>query len=140
MEDDIQLQGFRSEQTVRVEGEPMTSMALVANVWVKQMFFQNVGDSNPGHKHLFDHSTLLATGGVQVNIGGVVSEFKAPRIIWVKAGVEHTFTATRPNTVCYCIHAIRDGDGVDDIIDPESVPAGARGLGSIPGAKPLIEQ
>jgi hypothetical protein len=35
-------------------------------------------------------------------------------------GIVHKFIATEPNTVLACIHAIRDGDDVDDIIDPHS--------------------
>jgi hypothetical protein len=32
------------------------------------------------------------------------------------------------NTVAYCIHALRKCNGVDDIVDPASVPAGVNPL------------
>lgn len=135
----VEGKGFYPDSRVWTPGEPHTSMMLVKNVWIKQMYFEKAGDSNPGHAHLFDHATLLATGRVRVDVNGSISEFSAPCAIWIKAGAVHTLTATKPNTVCYCIHAIRDGDGVEDIIDPASIPAGAKFLSSIPGAKDLIE-
>ena len=32
----------------------------------------------------------------------------------------HDLLALEDDTVCYCIHGIRDGNGVEDIIDPDS--------------------
>jgi hypothetical protein len=36
----------------------------------------------------------------------------------------HELVALEPNTVAYCIHALRIGENVDDIVDPEMVPEG----------------
>jgi hypothetical protein len=102
---------------------PSSKISLVANTWVKQMHFAKAGDFNPGHKHIFDHQTLLAKGKVKVVVNGKESEFIAPTIIFIRAGYEHTIIAKEDNTVCYCIHAIRDGERVEDIIDPADIPA-----------------
>jgi hypothetical protein len=36
----------------------------------------------------------------------------------------HELVALEDNTVAYCIHALRDGNGVDDIVSPDMVPSG----------------
>lgn len=105
---------------------PKPKMSLVANTWIKQMVFEKAGDLHPGHKHIFDHQTLLAKGKIQVTVEGVTSEFTAPTIIYIRAGFEHNLTAVEDGTVCYCIHAIRDGERVEDIIDPADIPSTGR--------------
>lgn len=101
---------------------PSSKISLVANTWIKQMQFAKAGDFNPGHKHLFDHQTLLAKGKAAVVVEGKETIFTAPTIIFIKAGYEHTIIAKEDDTICYCIHAIRDGDRVQDIIDPADIP------------------
>jgi dTDP-4-dehydrorhamnose 3,5-epimerase-like enzyme len=103
---------------------PESRISLVANTWVKQMNFVKAGDVNDGHKHIFDHQTLLAKGKVKVTVNGKTSEFTAPTIIFIRAGFEHEIQALEDDTVCYCIHAIRDGERVEDIIDPADIPEG----------------
>jgi hypothetical protein len=116
--------------------EPNVQIACVANLWCKQMHFAQAGDVKSGHRHLFDHLTLLARGAVAVNVEGVVTDFTAPAMIYIQAGKEHTITATVDDTVAYCIHALRSGDAVGDILDPSMIPAGV----SVEGlARPLIE-
>ena len=101
---------------------PIPRISLVANTWVKQMHFLKAGDVNDGHTHIFDHQTLLGKGKVKVTVNGKESEFIAPTIIFIRAGFEHKLEALEDDTICYCIHAIRDGERVEDIIDPDSIP------------------
>ncbi len=103
---------------------PVSKISLVANVWVKQMLFENAGDISSAHDHLFDHQTLLAHGSVEVTVNGKSSIFKAPTIIYIRAGQMHEIKAVEAGTVCYCIHPIRDGERVEDIIDPADIPEG----------------
>ena len=105
--------------------QPNSKISLVSNVWVKQMVFENIGDINEGHKHLFDHQTLLAHGEVEVTVNGKNKVFEAPTIIYIRAGQVHEIKATKAGTVCYCIHPIRDGERIEDIIDPADVPVGS---------------
>ena len=105
-------------------GIPASKISVVANTWIKQMHFVNAGDMNDGHTHIFDHQTLLGKGRVKVTVNGKVSEFTAPTIIFIKAGLEHQIEALEDDTICYCIHAIRDGERVEDIIDPDDIPEG----------------
>jgi len=91
------------------------SVKIVDNVFVKMFSLDNIGDSTQGHAHYFDHITLLATGAVTMKHDNGVGEFTAPHLIVTPKGIAHEFIATHPNTTLCCIHAIRDGDGVDDV-------------------------
>jgi len=103
---------------------PYVQIGCVANLYSRQMHFKKTGDCEHGHTHPFDHLTLLATGSLCVTVNGKATDFKAPHMIYIKAEHEHELVALEDNTVAYCIHALRNGDGVDDIIDPAAVPAG----------------
>lgn len=114
---------------------PAHSISCVANLFAKQMHFAKAGDKEDGHKHEFDHLTLLASGSVRLTVEGKSTDFKAPHMIYIRADKNHEIVALEDNTVAYCIHALRDGNGVDDIIDPASVPAG---VSPILTARPLV--
>lgn len=117
---------------------PNTKISLVSNVWIKQMVFENVGDISAGHAHLFDHQTLLAYGAVEVNVNGKTANFSAPTIIYIKSGQIHEIKSTQPGTVCYCIHPIRNGERIEDIIDPADIPNGiSLQQGLVEGAKAI---
>lgn len=97
---------------------PRTDLKLVDNVFVKLHHFLDVGDTHQGHAHVFDHITLLASGRVLMKHDNGEQEFTAPHLIVTPKNIKHQFTALEPNTVFCCIHAIRDGDGVDDVASP----------------------
>lgn len=87
------------------------------------MYFAKAGDRNEGHIHNYDHVTLLAHGSVLVHVDGNVTEFKAPHMIYIKAGKRHFIEALQDGTVAYCVHALRDKD-TEEILDPDQVPLG----------------
>jgi quercetin dioxygenase-like cupin family protein len=111
-----------------VKDDVIPAISIVGNTWVKQMIFENAGDVHAGHSHSFDHQTLLAKGSVEVWANGKPTTFVAPTIIYIKAGIQHGMIAQEAETVIYCIHPLRDGDQVGDIIDPASVPNGVMPL------------
>ena len=118
------------------EGKAEFSIGCVANLFSKQMHFKSKGDAEDGHEHLFDHLTLLAYGSLRVTVEGKTTDFKAPQMIYIQAGKHHELVALEDGTVAYCIHALRDGDAVGDIIDPSMCVGG-----EIPASidvKPLI--
>lgn len=102
--------------------DPATDLKLVDNVFVKMHHLLNAGDTHQGHAHAFDHITLLATGRVLMKHDNGEQEFTAPHLIVTPKGITHQFTALEPGTVFCCIHAIRDGDGVDDVAAPDITP------------------
>lgn len=104
---------------------PVVSISCVSNVFIKQMLFPKAGDFEEGHAHLFDHVTLLATGALRLTALDKSTDFAAPHHIFIPAGVVHELEALEDNTTVHCIHAIRDGERVEDIVDPASLPAHA---------------
>jgi quercetin dioxygenase-like cupin family protein len=104
--------------------QPHVQIGCVANLFSRQMHFKKAGDIEYGHTHPFDHLTLLASGSLRVSVNGKTTNFTAPHMIYIKAEHNHELVALEDNTVAYCIHALRNGNGVDDILDPASVPAG----------------
>lgn len=110
------------------------TIGCVANLFSKMMHFRQAGDKEIGHEHNFDHLTLLAKGKLRVTVEGVASDFTAPHMIYIKAGKVHELVALEDETVAYCIHALRDGDAVGDILDPSMIPAG---VSPMTIAKPL---
>jgi len=96
---------------------------LVSNLWVKQMHFEDVGDTMQGHSHKFDHPTMVAYGSVRVTVEGQETIFKAPHIIFISKDKLHEITALEPDTVAYCIHPIR-GEREEDIYGHDQIPAG----------------
>lgn len=103
---------------------PEVNLGCVANLFSRQMNFKNAGDIEHGHKHQFDHLTLLASGALRVTVEGKSTDFKAPHMIYIHKDKHHELVALEDNTVAYCIHALRDGNSVDDIIDPSMIPEG----------------
>lgn len=97
------------------------------NIWVRQNFLKQSGDSVPGHLHHFDHVSLLASGKVLVEVEGCEpKEFTAPTFIVIKKEHRHKFTALEDKTIWYCVFALRDIDGnVTDIYDGNNSPYGA---------------
>lgn len=104
--------------------QPIIKMSLAGNVYTRLMHFVAAGDTEQGHTHEFDHATLLAHGAVRIRAKGKETDFFAPHLIWINKDVEHELIALEPNTICACIHAVRDND-TEEIIDPSMVPAGA---------------
>jgi quercetin dioxygenase-like cupin family protein len=90
-------------------------LLIVDNVFVKMMHLLNSGDTIQGHAHTFDHITLLSSGSVLMEHDNGSKTFKAPQLIVTPKGVTHKFTSLEGNTLLCCVHAIRDGDDVDDV-------------------------
>lgn len=116
---------------------PEIKLGCVANLFSRMMHFKKAGDVEQGHTHPFDHLTLLASGSLKITVEGKETVFKAPHMIYINKDKEHELVALEDNTVAYCIHALRNGEGVDDILDPAMIPDGVDPLTS--GlAKPVV--
>jgi hypothetical protein len=101
-------------------------LGYVGNVWVRQNILEEAGQSNQGHKHKFDHVSLLTSGKVSVEVEGYEpKEFTAPTFIVIKKEHSHKFIALQDKTVWYCVFAMRDVDGnVTDIYGVDNSPYG----------------
>ena len=105
---------------------PDIKLLALSNVFCRAMNFKNKGDVEKGHKHLYDHATLVGSGSVRVNVyddsSNVIASsiFKAPNMVYIRKDSVHEITALEDNTICYCIHAIRTVD--QEIVDPDCFP------------------
>jgi quercetin dioxygenase-like cupin family protein len=88
------------------------------------MVFINAGDTEVAHNHKWSHPTLVAKGSLLVRVNGRETDCPEGSIIYIKAGEMHELVAKVAGTVAYCIHALRGGDQVGDILDPDSIPRG----------------
>lgn len=87
------------------------------NIWVRQNVLPAAGDSLDGHKHHFDHVTLLVSGEVEVEVEGFPpKKFAAPTFIVIRKEHQHKVTALINGTVFYCVFALRDING--EVFDP----------------------
>ena len=94
-----------------------TELGYFGNIWVRQNTMEKTGTSHPGHKHHFDHVTLLTKGKVKVEVDGQPEkEFVAPTFIVIRKELEHKITALTDDVLYYCVFALRNLDG--DVIDP----------------------
>ena len=108
---------------------PNIKLAVIGNVWIKVMTFKKAKDFAPGHKHTFNHASLLSAGSVVVEVDGKKTVFEAPAIIYIQKDKEHSIKALEPNTVVSCIHALRNGNETDDIISEDMLPEGISPVG-----------
>jgi hypothetical protein len=102
--------------------EPQIKIIALSNVFTRVMHFVNVGDVESGHRHSYDHATLVSSGSVLYEVldninGDVVAskEVIAPNLVFVDKDKFHRITSLQPDTVCCCIHALRTID--NDILD-----------------------
>lgn len=105
-----------------------TQLQIVDNVFVKMYHLSEIGDEITGHTHIFDHITLLSRGSVMMKAKGVEVAHTSPKLLVTTKGVVHRFVALERGCVLCCIHAIRNGDNLDDIAPQEITEAEAQHL------------
>jgi hypothetical protein len=104
-----------------------TELGYFGNIWVRQNTMELSGVSHSGHKHHFDHVTLLTKGKVKIDVEGQPSkEFTAPTFIVIRKELEHKITALSDDVLYYCVFALRNLDGdVSEIYGEEHNPLSA---------------
>lgn len=86
------------------------------NIYIRPNPLPNKGDIVTGHKHNFDHTTIVFKGSVHVkgvlpNGTVIEQDFVAPSYFLVKAEVEHEITALEDNTEFWCVYSHRTPQG-----------------------------
>ncbi len=106
--------------------QPTIKIIALSNVFTRMMYFANAGDVECGHRHTFDHATLVSSGSVLYEVldghdGNAIAskEVYAPNLIYVDKDKFHRITSLQPNTVCSCIHALRTID--NELLDPDFI-------------------
>ena len=76
-------------------------------VFVKSVHVRNAGSFLRQHAHSHDHTSFIASGAVFVwQDGKLDKRYAAPALIFIKAGVWHTFQTLRDDTTILCIHRL----------------------------------
>lgn len=117
-------------ETVREQNglSNINQLGCFGNIWVRSHYFAKAGGTNGGgHKHHFDHVTMLAVGSVDVEVEGKgTKRFDAPTFIVIPKDHKHKFTALTDGVVYYCVFALRDEVGeVTDIYSGDNAPYSA---------------
>lgn len=86
------------------------------NVFIRPNQLAKAGDQVHGHKHNFDHTTIVFTGAIHVkarlpNGETIERDFHAPSHCLIRAGVEHEITAIEDGTEFWCVYSHRDAQG-----------------------------
>lgn len=86
------------------------------NVFIRPNKLAKAGDRTDGHKHNFDHTTVVFKGGVHVkaklpNGTEIERDFIAPSHCLIRADVEHEITALSDDTEYWCVYSHRDPQG-----------------------------
>lgn len=113
-----------------VNGDPEVQLTCVSNLFMRTMHFKHAGDVEHGHAHVFDHVSLLTAGSAKVTVEGVSKVFTAPHAIFIRRDWMHEIEALEDHTIMICIHALRNGERAEDIVDPDSyiIPPGIDGI------------
>jgi quercetin dioxygenase-like cupin family protein len=113
------------ESNIPEQSDDMTvSISFVDNVFVRQMHYHKAGAYMNGHKHPYNHLTLLGKGKLKITVNDKETVYTAPHAIFIHKDFEHRLVALEDNTVAYCIHATRDDSG--NVLDPNTVPDGTK--------------
>jgi hypothetical protein len=101
-----------------------SELGYFGNIWVRQNVMLTAGEVHKGHRHHFDHVSLLTNGSVKVSVeGSNPKTFTAPTFIVIKKEYMHSFEALTDNVVWYCVFALRDVDGeVTDFYSGDNSP------------------
>ena len=97
-----------------VEQPPEWEHTSPDGVFIKQMLLKDAGTAIPQHAHVYDHTSMLATGSVRAWCDdNLLGDFVAPAPIFIKARAKHTFLSLEPNTLIYCIHNVQRSEKVE---------------------------
>lgn len=100
----------------------MEQIAVISNVWTNMISLKK-GEVYEGHSHTFDHTHLLTLGKVKITADGEETIFEAPTVVFIKRGVLHSIECLSEESVGTCIHVIRNGKRIEDIVDPRMMPS-----------------
>lgn len=95
-------------------------LAIVGPLGIRRFELDKKCETNEGHKHNYDHTTIVIRGGIKVIysyekdgklIEGESAEFRQGQAIAIKKDVLHTIKALEDNTQYVCVFSHRDFDG-----------------------------
>lgn len=106
----------------------MCGSVVMSNMWFGLMEFHKAGDKLEQHHHKFDHCTLLSYGEFQIvkyfEDGTVELDemIKAPCLIHIEKGRNHSLVAKTDGAIACCCHAIYESEQSLFPIETDKVP------------------
>ena len=98
-----------------------TTSKIISNIYIRQSVYKNIDDENEGWISSFDRMLLLTSGSLKIlsNNETVENNYEAPVVIKLDKSVSYRIISKKANTTTYHIHAIRNGETLQDIVDPD---------------------
>ena len=100
----------------------MTEVAITGPIGYRRYVLEKTCESNVGHTHNYDHTTIVIRGSIRVTIskqdadGNTVTvgsrEYSAGEVVFIAANLMHTIKALEDNSVYMCVFSHRDFDGL----------------------------
>ena len=81
------------------------------NIFIRTKGKLTKGQIIEGHKHNFDHTSLVLSGAIRLTKNGETTECRAPSWVLIEAGVEHQIEVLEEGTVFWCVYAHRNPQG-----------------------------
>ena len=124
---------YLPDLTPSKDSQAQLQHSCVSNVYVRMSHFSNIGETEETKEYEFDHICMVSRGKVKVTVDEKSKVFEAPHLILIKKNKPHMIEALEKHTTLLDIHAIRNGEKVEDIIDPEDeiVPSGGAGFNAV---------
>jgi cupin superfamily acireductone dioxygenase involved in methionine salvage len=99
-----------------VELPDICQVQIKGNVVIRPITFASRHQVLPGHRHNFDHVTMVAVGTVRFSMSfpdGTTKEETHTAPAWVEVPKEatHQIESMTDHAQCYCVFACRDEDG-----------------------------
>lgn len=113
-----------------IDNNKHTDLGFFGNIWVRQNVLNKAGESQSGHRHYFDHVTMLVKGKVLIQVEDEEpKEFTAPTFIVIRKENKHQIIALEDDVIYYCVFALRDLDGepIEDIYGEQHDPKSSKG-------------
>jgi gentisate 1,2-dioxygenase len=104
---------------IEMTSGPLCKNFKALNLYGRGMMFLNNGDVTQGHRHPYDHVTIVARGSVSVFVDGITEILHEDQVFITPAGALHKFTSLADNTALWCIHQMRTPEGI--LIEAEAI-------------------
>ena len=86
------------------------------NVFIRPNKLAKAGDAIEGHRHNFDHTTIVFTGAIRITAtlpdgSQRCADKRAPGYLLIRKDVTHRIEALEPDSVFWCVYSHRTPQG-----------------------------
>jgi hypothetical protein len=108
--------------------KPKTESRYADNIYTRMSVFEKAGDETGSATYVYDRVILVTHGTVTVEYGDKTTTAHSPSIVITPSGVVQKITALEDDSIIFSIHAVRNGQNANDVVDPEITAEEARQL------------